>query len=275
MSGYLPALLDKVQNLISSTQFFLSSIPNVDNDLGKGLARQLTSSRDLLTDLRDYTLLSKDELRECVDFVDSVLLPLQDHLSHTAQQSEKPEAAKVYTGAGGRPRYEVDLERALQLHDMGNTWTDISKAMGVCRKTLFNHLEAAGLSKEGIAYAEISDEDLDQIVATINANHPLSGSIMVRGHLLASGLKVQLERVRDSLRRVDEEGVLLRCAPRSVFTLSCSYDCLSCISVLEGRQDAVCTRSEGRTLCGIKTEMRSSNHGVSTFTVASMVTPAE
>lgn len=209
-SSYLPALLDKVQRLIENTRFFLSSIPNVDRDLGTGLARQLSSSRDLLTDLRDYTLLSKSELQQCVALVDEVLRPLQDYLFSSNQQTHIPHTPKNYTGNKGRPSCKLDLERIIQLHDMGNTWSDIARVMGVTRRTIYNHLEAAGMSRDRIAYSDISDEDLDQHVATINSNHPLSGSIIVRGHLLALGLRIQLQRVRDSLRRVDEEGVLLR-----------------------------------------------------------------
>lgn len=209
-SSYLPALLDKVQRLIENTRFFLSSIPNVDEDLGTGLARQLSSSRDLLTDLQDYTLLSKAELQQCVSLLDEVLRPLQDHLLSSAQQAHIPHTPKNYTGDKGRPSCKLDLERIIQLHDMGNTWSDIGRVMGVTRRTIYNHLEAAGMSRDRIAYSDISDEELDQHVATINSNHPLSGSIIVRGHLLALGLRIQLQRVRDSLRRVDEEGVLLR-----------------------------------------------------------------
>lgn len=210
-SGYLPDLLNKTQKLIDTTRFFLSSVPNVDNDLGVGLARQLRATRDILTDLRDYTLLSKQELQQCVGLVDDILTPLNVHLASSCHTEHARQPEKVYTGEGGRPRYSLDLERILQLHDMGNTWEDIGAAIGVNRRTIFNHLEKAGLSRERIGYTEMSDEELDQYVATINSNHPLSGSVIVRGHLLAMGLKVQHGRVRESLRRVDEEGVLLRC----------------------------------------------------------------
>ncbi|KAF5340076.1 hypothetical protein D9611_012341 [Ephemerocybe angulata] len=209
-ASYLPRLLDKAQGLIDDGKFFLSSIPNVDSDVGRGISRQLSSARGILSDVDDYSLLTKRELQEVVGLIDTVLKPLCTFLVGNPGESQLPQSPRIYTGKPGRPKYDLDLRRAIQLHEMGNTWEDVGKAMGVKRITLYRYLEAAGLSTERIPYADLSDDDLDTKVAAINQLHPLSGSVIVRGHLLAQGLKVQLQRVRDSLRRVDEDGVLLR-----------------------------------------------------------------
>ncbi|KAF6746368.1 hypothetical protein DFP72DRAFT_823198 [Ephemerocybe angulata] len=62
---YLPHLLEKADRLILDTRFYLSSVPNVDIERGSGLARQLQASRSILTDLKDYSLLTKSEIEEC------------------------------------------------------------------------------------------------------------------------------------------------------------------------------------------------------------------
>ncbi|KAF6765342.1 hypothetical protein DFP72DRAFT_797978 [Ephemerocybe angulata] len=113
-SGYLPALLDKVQKLIDSTRFFLSSVPNVDNDLGEGLARQLRSSRDLLTDLRDYTLLTKKELQEYVrrdslEFFRQIFLTLEkEHLLNPDSRVHLVALYLVY-----QPRIQASLNETI------------------------------------------------------------------------------------------------------------------------------------------------------------------
>ncbi|KAF5339993.1 hypothetical protein D9611_012376 [Ephemerocybe angulata] len=206
---YLPHLLEKADRLILDTRFYLSSVPNVDIERGSGLARQLQASRSILTDLKDYSLLTKSEIEECVRLVDLVLLPLMEYLGKP-HKAHMPQCSRSATGKPGPARYNLDLHRAVQLHDMGNTWKDIAESMGVSLRTLHNHLGQAGISTAKIAYSTIDDATLDEYVSQINLHHPLSGSIVVRGHLLAGGLNIQLHRVRASLRRVDEEGVALR-----------------------------------------------------------------
>ena len=49
----------------------------------------------------------------------------------------------------------------------------------------------------------ISDSSLDEIVRRYKNEHPNTGIRYLRGHLLEQGLRVQRERVVDSLGRVD------------------------------------------------------------------------
>jgi hypothetical protein len=56
----------------------------------------------------------------------------------------------------GRPRYMLDLTRACELHDLGNSWESIEEAMGVQRLTLYNHLGRAGFSTARRQFTEIS-----------------------------------------------------------------------------------------------------------------------
>ena len=70
-------------------------------------------------------------------------------------------------------------------------------------------LRQYGLSVSA-SYAVITDEDLDQIVAAIVNDLPNCDYERMTGFLLARGLCVQQERIRESMRPVDLEGVLLR-----------------------------------------------------------------
>ena len=59
-------------------------------------------------------------------------------------------------------------------------------------------------------YANLSEADLDTIVMDIIQQFPKSGYKHMIGHLLARGYRVQEKRVRESMRRVDPEGVIER-----------------------------------------------------------------
>ena len=61
-----------------------------------------------------------------------------------------------------------------------------------------------GLSVSG-QYANITDDYLDQVV---KMNFPYVA--LMRGHLLALGLRVQQQRIRESQRRVDHDGSMMR-----------------------------------------------------------------
>ena len=56
----------------------------------------------------------------------------------------------------------------------------------------------------------LTDEDLDNVVTQINRHYPRHGYRNVEGHLLQRNMRVSRQRVRDSLCRVDPEGIALR-----------------------------------------------------------------
>ncbi|KAJ3515573.1 hypothetical protein NMY22_g14424 [Coprinellus aureogranulatus] len=206
---FLPRLLEAAEKCCNDGSFLLSSVPNADRKTGELIARQLNAIWDILARIEDPVLLDEAELEHCVVLIDSVLVPLMEFLA-TPEELRKPKAESSRTGSVGRPSYDLDLERALQLHDMGNTWDDIAEAMGVGRKTLYRHLTDAGYSRERIPYFNIEEDDLDELIAMITLDHPFSGAIIIQGHLRSVGLNIEIGRIRESLKRVDEIGVSLR-----------------------------------------------------------------
>ncbi|KAK0145956.1 hypothetical protein N1851_015113 [Merluccius polli] len=56
----------------------------------------------------------------------------------------------------------------------------------------------------------IEDNSLDETVTQILQQHPMSGYRMMVGHLNAQGIRIQRQRVQESMRRVDPGGVLMR-----------------------------------------------------------------
>ena len=58
-------------------------------------------------------------------------------------------------------------------------------------------------------YSQLSDSDLDLAVERVFADFPNCGIRRMKGFLLSKGIKVQWDRVRSSMWRVDPEGILL------------------------------------------------------------------
>lgn len=75
------------------------------------------------------------------------------------------------------------------------------------RHTVRYYLKAHGVYQR---FCNISDGDLDILVKAFKAKKPDSGLSYVIGFLRRHGLKVQKQRVRLSLRRVDGLGQILR-----------------------------------------------------------------
>jgi hypothetical protein len=80
----------------------------------------------------------------------------------------------------------------------------------VTRGTMYNHLEKAGLSSARPAFSDLTDPELDEIVAGLSLQHPNYGANMMRGALEGRGIKLPLACVSDSLQRVDPLGMLFQ-----------------------------------------------------------------
>ncbi|XP_030578869.1 uncharacterized protein LOC115775474 [Archocentrus centrarchus] len=91
----------------------------------------------------------------------------------------------------------------------------ITKLLGVSRSTLYRRMRECDLSVRTL-YSTMTDEDLDQCVREIISKQPHSGYRMMKALLQARGLRVQYDRVRASMHRVDTSGVIAR-----TFNLGC------------------------------------------------------
>ena len=59
-------------------------------------------------------------------------------------------------------------------------------------------------------YSMLYDQELDEIVQRIQQQFPMCGNKQMQGHLLSMGYRVQQHRVRDTQRRLDPHGSVLR-----------------------------------------------------------------
>lgn len=113
-------------------------------------------------------------------------------------------------GAVGRPRYCVGYEQISGLRKMGFTWRAISAILNVSERTLRRRRQEFGMPSFRNEFADLSNEEIDQIVAEILTKSPNSGERMVTGSIRSRGLKISREKLRDSINRVDPVSRALR-----------------------------------------------------------------
>jgi hypothetical protein len=194
--------------IVRDAQFIEDSIPNVEIFSVERALRQLHAIHLVLLNLDDDWL-DSTEIDGLIQKVIDISQPLQAFLDSPPPPRNIGTSTIPSTGRG-RPRYNVDLDEALRLHDLGNSWESISEAMGVTRKTLYLHLGRAELSTARKHFTIITNDELDERVSAISLDHPFAGSAIIMGHLEANGVHLPSERVQESVRHVDALGVLVR-----------------------------------------------------------------
>ncbi|KAJ7717879.1 hypothetical protein B0H16DRAFT_1740337 [Mycena metata] len=120
------------------------SLPNAEQPAVERVLHQLSAIRTIIATLDDpYT--DTNSISAMETYVTGLIDPLEHFLA------DPPLPAHTHiplntTGQRGRPSDQLDLDRALLLHDLGNTWRDIATAMGVARQTLYSvRLKGKGL----------------------------------------------------------------------------------------------------------------------------------
>ncbi|XP_019849774.1 PREDICTED: uncharacterized protein LOC109580730 isoform X2 [Amphimedon queenslandica] len=108
-----------------------------------------------------------------------------------------------------RPSFIIPSEQLSFLIEHRFTVVQIAEMLGVSVRTIRRRMSSYGLSVRE-SYSTITDNELDEIVLGIQRNFPTCGNSVMQGHLLAQGYRVQQHRVRDSQRRIDPDGSVLR-----------------------------------------------------------------
>jgi len=109
----------------------------------------------------------------------------------------------------GRPRKVVDEAYLREVaHPSRNiSKTQLARVLGIHRSTLKRNMDEFGIHFE---YSSIEDADLDALVRTYKVKKPATGFRYVRGYLRSVGLRVQKQRVLETLQRVDRVGRFIR-----------------------------------------------------------------
>ena len=96
----------------------------------------------------------------------------------------------------------------VSLIELGFFVPQMSEMLQISKRTIQRRMTQYGLSSK--SWSQISDVELDRIVCGVNLYNPDCDSKNLSGYVSARGVKVSRERIRNSLRRVDPIGILVR-----------------------------------------------------------------
>ncbi|KAG8715027.1 hypothetical protein FRC09_016995 [Ceratobasidium sp. 395] len=169
------------------------------------------------------------------EFIDSVMnqmaichVELEQALANMQDHPSAPtgvfyiEAIQHSNGPSrGRPRKEInpDILREAFSGSRNITVTELAKALEVSWPTLYKNLELHGIQPN--QFENISSEDLDLLIEDFKAERPSSGYRMAMAHLRQNDLRVQRDRVLESMQKVDRLGIKQRTSqpiPRRVYS---------------------------------------------------------
>ena len=147
-----------------------------------------------------------NQVLEAVSMSSSLLQELNDRVQSIGNECYTPQ---LLTHGIGRPKLNVTQEQLEHLLALGFSDPNIANVLGVSLSTVRRRMSEYGLSVRAL-YSVISDQDLDRVVAEIKEDFPNCGYRLMKGHLLHRGYRVTQVRIRESLHRVDPEGIAVR-----------------------------------------------------------------
>lgn len=118
------------------------------------------------------------------------------------------EAPKKLEGTCGAPIFFIPKPVIGNLLQEGFTIKEISSILAVSESTIYRRMRQYGLSK--FEFTDIPDKDLDAEVEKVTVEFPYCGENFIKQILYQKGVKVQRMRIRDSILRVDQDGVNAR-----------------------------------------------------------------
>ncbi len=116
---------------------------------------------------------------------------------------------RFFTGERGRPRLQIPFEQLQFLLEKKFKVAEIANLFGTSKSAVERRMNDFGLSARSI-YATLTDPELDELISVIQRDFPNAGCKRMTGLLQARDVNVQQVRIRQSMRRVDPEGMLLR-----------------------------------------------------------------
>ena len=116
------------------------------------------------------------------------------------------------SGHQGRPSFSIPKEILENLRASGYSWTEISKILHVSRWTIYRRVREFNL-QDLDRFSHISNDELDKLIRGYISRHGnTTGESYLFGFIRSKGIRVQRDRVRSSLTRVDPENTALRWA---------------------------------------------------------------
>lgn len=168
----------------------------------------------LLSDLQvaQGNLLTNREVNELTETLRQLINELPQLQLQPGGVSHAYRLATQSVTAFGRPRFMVNQE---QLHlFMYNRFSirDIAETLHISARTVSRRLRLFGIQIE--QYSQCTNEELDEHVRAVVGFNRLIGPNTVMVQLRNNGIRLQRERVRQAMRRVDPAGFSIRTMQR-------------------------------------------------------------
>ena len=106
-------------------------------------------------------------------------------------------------------RPQIPLEHLRFLLEKKFKVAENANLFGSSKRTVERRMKDFGLSA-ATTYTQLLDQQLDELIRDIQRDFPNAGCERVTGLLRARDVYMQQARIRQSMRRVDPEGILLR-----------------------------------------------------------------
>ena len=187
---------------------------NLENDCFDGLEFRLDWLYGVVNRYQNLGII-QDRVTSCIRKVTENL-----HCRPIHRLDSLCQARKIFTGQRGRPRFEIPCTQLTFLIEKGLTVMEIAELFCTSVRTVERRMSQFGVSVRA-TYAQLADTDLDATVSKIMREVPNVGCKRMTGLLLGRGLRIQQARIRESMRRVNPEGVLLRALELNVLQRRC------------------------------------------------------
>lgn len=120
-----------------------------------------------------------------------------------------PFVSREHCGGRGAPKFKIPEDAFEYYLSHGFTNPQIALMLRISESTVKRRLKEYNLRRNSL-FSNLNDDELDSKIIMILNDFPNTGYKRMKGFLVATGVKVQEDRVRESMRRVDPEGILLR-----------------------------------------------------------------
>ena len=195
---------------VRTEEYFLSQVHSMVSRIISNLHDMEENSVDVATFRLEQLVCvasTGERIYNTSGLTDKLLEALQ-LLRKVFDEDEERSAPVIYTGTHGRPKFDICPD-ALQCYlDYDVKIVDIAKIFNVSRDTIQRRINEFNLVKK--QYTDMSDHDLQLLMQEILNSFPNTGIRRMKGLLLARGVRIQWNRIRQSLWFVDPEGMFRR-----------------------------------------------------------------
>ena len=176
--------------------------------MGTLLMKDGSQDRDYSTfriDCLYHTTLQFAELIQLISGARDILFE-RNADAETVQTIKFP---KLFTGEPGWLKFVITEEVLRFLFDKRFTVSETATFLGVSKRTVERRMYEFAVHI-GECYSNIVDNDLESVVRNLVCEFPNAGYKRMTGLLLAKGLRIQQNRIRETMRRVDPHETLFR-----------------------------------------------------------------